>query len=382
MEDIYTKQRIVVPSDEHVLPNALGGRLISKRLIDKTTNERFGSSIDAALARDLLLVRVLLGALSGDKKLPPALRGAVGPDGAKYNLHPNEDAEVGKPWARVTESEGTVQIEGSARSAKELKALLGRPLAKANVPISVLDESMRATRTPAPPMKIELSIGVDAVRSIVKMAANLLAYAHREVALEAGFDPLRRYVLGGEETANLAYFNTRPVDLFAHRQAMGDLDHVIVVRRHANGEVFALVALYAHLQWVMRLGRSHGAMRRTTYRVDQMGRGTRLNSPLDARIQIPSFGKVAADSRGRHFEAREAAMRHMLRKVYDIYDNNYQLRLIREGMQEAIGHWGNLNHENAPAVSRAIGERWARYAIDSGRLRPELRPSYNIRFIK
>jgi len=64
--DIYKKTRIVTPSAEHILLDSLGGRLTSTHLLDKSTNDRFGSTIDRALADLMLPFRVLLDAKAGD----------------------------------------------------------------------------------------------------------------------------------------------------------------------------------------------------------------------------------------------------------------------------------------------------------------------------
>ena len=51
MLDIYTLKPIALPSAEHILQDALGGRLKSRELIDKTTNDFFGGTIDADIAQ-------------------------------------------------------------------------------------------------------------------------------------------------------------------------------------------------------------------------------------------------------------------------------------------------------------------------------------------
>jgi hypothetical protein len=68
--DIYKKTPIAVRSAEHILLNRLGGRLSSRGLIDKTTNDVFGDTIDKAVAKMIEFPRVVLGAPSGDG-LPP-----------------------------------------------------------------------------------------------------------------------------------------------------------------------------------------------------------------------------------------------------------------------------------------------------------------------
>src|SRR4051812_6619585 len=72
-DDIYKKQPITVDSSEHVLPDALGGKLQVRGVIDKTTNDWFGGGIDAALERGLRAFRLLLDARNSHGDPPAAL---------------------------------------------------------------------------------------------------------------------------------------------------------------------------------------------------------------------------------------------------------------------------------------------------------------------
>src|SRR5690606_15000539 len=47
--DVYTREPIRTPSEEHVVHNFLGGRLLCPDIIDKETNDKFGAGIDAKL---------------------------------------------------------------------------------------------------------------------------------------------------------------------------------------------------------------------------------------------------------------------------------------------------------------------------------------------
>src|SRR5687767_1904233 len=89
--DIYTLRPVNQASEEHIILNSLGGKLTAP-LIDKLTNDLFGQTIDAALAADLNLLRVLLGAKSGDGRDPARHRGMVTESGEAYDL-----AAGGKP---------------------------------------------------------------------------------------------------------------------------------------------------------------------------------------------------------------------------------------------------------------------------------------------
>lgn len=86
--DVYTRQPIAKPSEEHVVHNFLGGRLKSRTILDKSTNERFGQGIDAHLYRAWQPILVMLDARShrSGGSAPSRLRDVPGSDGNRYFL--------------------------------------------------------------------------------------------------------------------------------------------------------------------------------------------------------------------------------------------------------------------------------------------------------
>ena len=86
--DIYTKQPILRDSKEHVLPNFLGGRVQRNGLIDKQTNDMFGSSIDAKFDQATVAIRNLIDARSDrePERPVPTIRNVVGADGRTYHI--------------------------------------------------------------------------------------------------------------------------------------------------------------------------------------------------------------------------------------------------------------------------------------------------------
>lgn len=86
MIDIFTLERIVTATEEHILPRCLGGRLAKVGLIDKTTNDETGHMIDAKLDEALRSIRVITGAMSSDGQPPRSLASVIGDDGKQYTV--------------------------------------------------------------------------------------------------------------------------------------------------------------------------------------------------------------------------------------------------------------------------------------------------------
>ena len=77
---------------EHVLLNALGGRMKTKEAICSEHNNAFGGTIDSALAAQVEVIRNHLQLQSGTRKPPPALKK---PDGW---FGENQHRQRWRPW--------------------------------------------------------------------------------------------------------------------------------------------------------------------------------------------------------------------------------------------------------------------------------------------
>ena len=371
--DIYTKAPIANLSDEHVLLNALGGRLKSGELIDQRTNSTFGNTIDADLADFVLPLRVLLDARAGDGGAPPPYRGATTADGERYNLLPGGKPELGRPKVEFSKTaSGDTKIEGRARNLRELRRLTERKLGDLGVSFDEVEKSAKKVEQHAPPIAMSLVIDPGVKRAIAKMACNLLAVGHRDVFMRAEFDPIRELVLNGVGSPDdFVAVNTKPVDIAARKRAMAELDHLLVVRADKSGAVDGLVVLFEHLQFVVRLGRcSPGQPLVTTYRVNQMTRESRLDDEADRKIRPREFAKVrqSSDAAARHHLGE--AVRRIMRVATRESDSRYLDEMIKKSIDEVLGpDEGKLvTEQHIDDLSRRLAERFVRYAQHRGQL--------------
>ena len=84
--DVFALQPIVTPTEEHILPRCLGGRLAKVGLIDKKTNDETGHTIDPELGEALRSIRIITDAKSSDGRPPRALTSIIGDDGKQYTV--------------------------------------------------------------------------------------------------------------------------------------------------------------------------------------------------------------------------------------------------------------------------------------------------------
>lgn len=369
--DIYKKTPIVIPSDEHVVLDSLGGRLVSKSLLDKSTNDRFGSTIDAAVADVLLPVRALLDAKAADGRSAPTLRGVTAADGQKFNLLAGGKPEMAAPKVQVQETDKGVSVCGQVRGMGEAKRLLARKLAEHGIKPEAIERGARSVEEHVPMLHFDLQFGPAAWRGILKMACNLLAHGHPSVFLDAAFDPVRKLVLQGEgDPWDFLAFNTSPVDISSEGAGLGAVDHLVIVQGDAvTGSVHAFVALYGHLQFVLRLGVTPlESSFVTSYRVDQLGGCDRLDAAPDIAIGLPLFTRYSELEYPRWLESMGAGMRKLMPVVMAKQREHAVRAMVEKSMTEVLGPPDGqpITEEQHEEFARRVMERYMRLLDHEG----------------
>lgn len=360
--DIYSKVPIAVMSAEHILLNCLGGRLSSRNLIDKTTNDVFGDTIDKAVAKMIEFPRVVLGAMSGDGVAPRALTGLETKSGEPIKLLSGGKPELAHPKISCEKIDGKVVIHGVARNVAELVRLTERIREKHNIKLEAVLQGAISSKRYVGLVQGDVVYDNDCARGIAKMACNLFAMKNRVTFLDADFEPIRNFVVKGDGVArDFVRVNVRPVQCNKRGQALGELDHVLVVRRNIkSGLVEALVCLYGHLQFAIHLGRTHKEVLAAAYRVDQLGRDHRTDHARDMKVTLRSFSALSRCSDQDEMNEWAAALRRMLGIVVERQESDWESRMLDECMAAA---WGppdgrTITEEMANEFAALVAERF------------------------
>ncbi len=371
MLDIYTKQPIVTPSDEHILLNAFGGRWVSRDLIDKTTNDGFGHGIDAGIANAFMFVRVLADVKSGDGQPAPLLRGARSADGSAYNLRGGAIPEMAKPEVTVTESaDGHTTLNYTVRSTKELRHLTSRIAKTAGLTWEQIEATAVSHESIAPPVSVPESFGPNTWRCIAKMACNLMAAADRDLFLDEAFDDVRSYVLNGGNPWDFVAINTQPVDVTSGPGAVGPLDHLLVVRSDVvTGLVLGFIALYGHFQVCVRLGALKTPKTlAASYRVDQVGCVDRTNGLADLDLTIPPFVPLRDCDQQHWYDAMEIAINRMTPVLEETMDRAAIAQMVSDSMRDAFGGERKMTPEGLKDFRHRLMARVRRFVEHSEHL--------------
>jgi len=170
-------------TDEHIIINAAGGRLKSKKLICVTCNSRFGQEIDSVLAKQLnSLANMLM--IKRHRGEPQPILGDKESTGEQYLLEVGGKPRLSKPIVtKRTEAEKT-SISVRARSEKELREIL-KGIAKKHPHFDVEEAMKSATWRNeyfSEPISVDTEVGGKEVfRAVCKCATNFFIYLNGDV---------------------------------------------------------------------------------------------------------------------------------------------------------------------------------------------------------
>jgi hypothetical protein len=103
---------------EHILLNALGGRMTTKLVICSDCNNLFGGGIDKALTDQVTPFRNLLQLESGSGRMAPSIKNVKAGD---QTLHLKGDGRIDlitKPFSTSPNADGSVSVQIHARSVE------------------------------------------------------------------------------------------------------------------------------------------------------------------------------------------------------------------------------------------------------------------------
>jgi hypothetical protein len=185
-------------TDEHIILNAIGGRLKSKSLICEKCNSEFGEKIDSVLAKQLNNLSNML-MVNRHRGKPQPIIGDNQTTGEKYILDVGGKPRLFKPTIEKTEIDNKTEFSITARSEKELREIL-KGIAKKNPHFNV-DEAMKfaqwKTEEFDEPLHFQNVIGGnDVFRAVCKSATNFFIYKNGE---SEHIKHLIPYIKGEEE---------------------------------------------------------------------------------------------------------------------------------------------------------------------------------------
>lgn len=244
---------------EHILPNALGGRKTTRRVICSACNNRFGGSIDKCLTSQVEVIRNLLQLQSGTGKAPPMLRN-IRSGADTVNIRNDGTPELtGKPFSIETRDDGLTTVQITAKSKEQLRKLIPHIAAELRIPVEELNEHLESADVshvtkPLDTVVFKLSFGgTEALRSITKSCLVLWStVAGNDEVNSAPYDDARRFVVSGDEDFNKCriHLDSRYLTCDNNLRArFGDIFNLVYLKSDAAGRLIGHFTMYNAVSW-------------------------------------------------------------------------------------------------------------------------------------
>jgi len=284
-EKEITKQNV---SEEHILLNAIGGKLKSKELLCKKCNSEFGDSFDSVLSKQLLFLSSFLN-VDRDRGNHPKLKGAKTDSGEEIHLLVGGKPYYAKPSVETINKDNEVILNIKARSEKELKQILkglGRKFPQIDIE-EIVKKSILETSYLKEPIKITQTIGGEkALNGITKIGLNYCIHTSKN------FLPFRN-------TINILKNNSKN-ELCKHfylkkkyRKERQEICHIIHIQSNkGNKNVIAYIEFFSSYSFLVLLSDDYtGNQISSTYCYDLKHKKT-LEKKINLKISTEEFKKL------------------------------------------------------------------------------------------
>jgi hypothetical protein len=236
---------------EHIIPNAIGGRLTSKNLICKNCNSKFGASADAELAKQLNPFLLMLD-IKRDRGKPQPVLVRHEPTGQYYNVDSKGNAVLKDVIVKKDIENKRFKIR--ARTIPEMKRILQGLNKKYDGNINI-DELLSKVEFSQGKLDNEITtnigIGEEIFPAILKIALNYYIFETGNIdVVQSSINSLKNNKIGKVEIIDL---ENRMYDLDDD-----ELTHsVYIYGSKTDGKLYAVIELFNYAQFVVKLSEEY-----------------------------------------------------------------------------------------------------------------------------
>jgi hypothetical protein len=237
-EAITTKNTSV----EHIIPNALGGKLKSGTILCSGCNGKLGKEVDAPFCQQMQFVVNRL-AIKREKGTPPGIKAHIVATGDP--IHIESDGTTFAPRTKITKTENGFAVECDQKNIYKARAALRRRAP--NLQITRIEPFEADSE-----FRFESDFGgMACYRAITKIAVNY--YLHTGGSSEAVDEAISFVKNGGANIFALLYYPTR--DVLPQRLAK-QITHAVTIRGDPVQKLlYAYVELFSAFRFIMSLSR-------------------------------------------------------------------------------------------------------------------------------
>ena len=344
-------------SEEHIIPNSIGGRKTVKGFICKECNGSTGREWDAELARQLNSLSLFFGISRDRGEVPPQLFKTT--TGEKLWKNADGSLMPHKPQYEENHTESGIQINVNARTWKETRKILKGITAK--YPQLDFNEIMATAKIQYDylegMLKYNLQVGGhDFGRSIVKSA---LALAVKSDLDAISCEVARNYLINTDAEACFGYYYER--DLIANRPDDVVLHCISVSGNPETRQLLGYVEYFGIHRMVVCLSSNYdGEEFSNTYGINPIS-----SEELDLGVNL-SLTPEDILATYRYEKIPEGSLEKAIHKVIPIgmkrsYEQELN-RVVRRAYEHALKESGAkegdvMTEELARTLSRVIAEQ-------------------------
>ncbi|MGE0174041.1 MAG: HNH endonuclease [Oligoflexales bacterium] len=249
---------------EHILLNALGGRLTSRKVDCADCNNRFGAGIDNSMANSVAEFRCIGGLRSGDRKLPPPIMDIKLKNGQCIDLLPGmipRDRNV--VFERNRLENGNLEVKFGAGSFRKIANMLPNIAKGSGLTLDQLVSTIRGIDIQIQkqaiaefiPFKLSLG-GLDPNRSMAKSL--IVLWCHHfgcDEFTKGDFSGIVKFVNDDAfaKVNDFASIDSRPLTLSSdvlRKQDFGTCFTFLHVRSDSSGGLKGIFRLYNLCSWI------------------------------------------------------------------------------------------------------------------------------------
>ena len=351
-------------SEEHIIPNSIGGRKKLKGFICEDCNNKSGREWDAALARQFNPLSLLLGIKRERGEVPSQVFDTS--SGQKVKLRLDGRMTYAQPEYSEKKVRDRIEVQIEARSMNEAKKILKG--VKRKYPQIDIDEiiphAKKQSSYLSEPLRIPLSLGgLIAGRSIVKSA---MALAVKCGAGPRDCEKAREYLLADGEPCFDYYYEK---DLVTDRPHEIPFHCVSVKGDHNTKQLVGYVELFGCLRMLICLSEKYeGREFAGCYAVDPI-EGTELDITVNLDI-TPEDVRAAHNSESPDYNSARAAFEKIVSKGQQVAFEKEKNRVIDNAIEYAFSNCGakegeSLTPKHVDELARLIIENLEPFLVHS-----------------
>lgn len=318
-------------SEEHLIPNSIGGRLVLKGVLCKKCNNVAGDSWDASLSKALQITSLLFNVKRDRGKLQPKKVESV--SGKQYYLTAGGGYALGKRVFEQTPTDLGISINVSANTLKEVNSMLSgfyKKNPQISNPILATSDNIK-TEYIEEPLRLTFEFGArDDYKSLLKSALCLVS----DYGIDASVcDEAYKFICDKEQGVCHTFYYKE--DLVKSRQHKSPIHCVAVQGFSEYNNIIGYFELFGSIRIVSCLSREYfGDDFKVVHCIDPVS-SNYIDLDIDLRDIALRFDLIAQDSDSEWLSMRACFLSSIDALLKDIYMKE-QERIIEAAFSRVI----------------------------------------------